>query len=181
VRCLTGDRARAQVALAAFLVAVIAAAVAPLFAPGGDTAIAANASFPGWPTTYEGRPLKELPLTAREAAFVRDFPGRVGRFSDGRREIIIRWVGAPTRRLHPSADCFRGSGYSIAPMPVRKDAAGAAMSCFRANHGADTLMVCELIRDERGVSWPDVSAWYWSGMLGTSTAPWWSFVVAERE
>ena len=152
----------------------------------GDVSVAANENFPGWPVSYEGSELTELPLTQREAAFVQDFPGRVGRFSDGRREIIIRWVGAPTRRLHPAADCFRGSGYSVTPMPVRKDAAGAAMSCFRAsqfraNDGADILMVCELIRDERGESWPDVSAWYWSGMLGTSSAPWWSFVVAEGE
>jgi hypothetical protein len=112
---------------------------------------------------------------------VHDFPGRVGRFSDGRREIIIRWVGAPTRRLHPAADCLRGSGYTITPLPGRTDAAGATMGCFRARHGADSMTVCELIRDQRGASWPDVSAWYWNGMLGTSPAPWWSFVVAERE
>jgi hypothetical protein len=165
---------------------VASAALAPFLGRAGDIAAAANRNFPGWPISYEGSELKELPLTQREVAFVQDFPGRVGRFSDGRREIIIRWVGAPTRRLHPAADCFRGSGYNVTPMPVRKDAAGAAMSCFRAsqfraNHGADTLMVCELIHDERGDSWPDVSAWYWSGMLGTTPAPWWSFVVAERE
>jgi hypothetical protein len=177
---LIDDRLRVPAALAAFLISVLAAALVPLFARG-DKAIAATENFPGWPTTYESRELTELPLTPREAAFVRDFPGRVGRFSDGRREIIIRWLGAPTRRLHPAADCFRGSGYGVTPMPVRKDATGAAMSCFRASHGHDTLVVCELIRDERGASWPDVSAWYWSGMLGTSVAPWWSFVVAERE
>jgi hypothetical protein len=27
--------------------------------------------------------------------------------------------------------------------------------------------------------WPDVSAWYWSALLGRSPAPWWSYVVAE--
>jgi hypothetical protein len=161
------DRLKTRAAPAAFLVAVIAAALAPLVGRASDSAMVASANFPGWPTIYEGRALTELPLTPREAAFVQEFPGRVGRFTDGRREVIIRWVGAPTRRLHPAADCFRGSGYSIAPMPVRRDAASAAMSCFRARHGADTLMVCELIRDQRGES--------------TSAAPWWSFVVAERE
>jgi len=181
VRCMIDARLRARATLAVFLAAALVAAMSPLLARGGDAASAANTNFPGWPATYEDRALTQLPLTSREAAFVRDFPGRVGRFSDGRREIIIRWVGAPTRRLHPSADCFRGSGYSITPLPVRKDATGAAMSCFRASHGADTLTVCELIRDERGASWPDVSAWYWSGLLGGSAAPWWSFVVAERE
>jgi hypothetical protein len=175
------DRLKASAAIAAFLVAVLVAAMSPLLARSSDAAAGANTNFPGWPSTYEDRALTQLPLTSGEAAFVRDFPGRVGRFSDGRREIIIRWVGAPTRRLHPSADCFRGSGYSISPMPVRKDATGAAMSCFRASHAADRPTVCELIRDEHGASWPDVSAWYWSGLLGGSAAPWWSFVVAERE
>ena len=135
---------------------------------GNDPAIAADRHFPGWPTHYEGRALTELALTQRELAFVRDFPGRVGRFSDGSREIIIRWIGAPTRRLHPAADCFRGLGYSVTPLPVGKDATGAAMGCFRASHGADHLTVCEVIRDQRGGSWPDVSAWYWDGLLGAS-------------
>ena len=170
---------RSSLALAAFLLAGTAAALAPLL--DRSNATAADAPFPGWPTSYEGRALVELPLTQRETAFVRDFPGRVGRFSDGRREIIIRWVGAPTRRLHSAADCFRGSGYAITPLPARRDASGALMGCFRATlRGAD-MTICELIRDERGESWSDVSAWYWEGMLRKSRPPWWSFVVAEAE
>jgi hypothetical protein len=165
----------------AFLLAAIAAALVPLLDRGNDAAMAGNRSFPGWPTHYEGRELTEMALTRRELAFVRDFPGRVGRFSDGRREIIIRWVGAPTRRLHSAADCFRGSGYGITSMPGRKDAAGTAMGCFRASRLADDLTVCEVIRDERGGSWPDVSEWYWNGIFGSTSPPWWSFVVADRE
>jgi hypothetical protein len=168
-------------AMAAFLLAAIAAALVPLLHRANGAAQAAGRDFPGWPTRYEGLALTQLPLTRREDAFVGDFPGRVGRFSDGRREIIIRWVGAPTRLLHPAADCFRGSGYSITPMPVRRDAAGAAMSCFRASHQADRMMVCEVINNERGDSWPDVSAWYWNALFASSSAPWWSFVVAEKE
>jgi hypothetical protein len=168
---------RSSLAIAAFLFAVAAAALAPFI--DRKQALAADAPFPGWPTSYEGRPLVALPMTPREDAFLRDFPGRVGRFSDGRREIIIRWVGAPTRRLHSSADCFRGSGYAITPLPARRDASGAVMGCFRATlHGA-AMTVCEVIHDERGESWSDVSAWYWNGMLRTSNPPWWSFVVAE--
>jgi hypothetical protein len=162
-----------------FVLAALAAAVVPLLG-GANEASTTNPGFPGWPPQYEGRPLTELPLTPRENSFVRDFPGRVGRFSDGRREIIMRWVDAPTRRLHSAADCFRGIGYSIAPMPVRRDASGAAMSCFRAGHGSDAIAVCEMIRDERGSVWPDVSAWYWNAMFGAGPGPWWSFVVAER-
>jgi len=163
---------------AAFFLAACAAALAPLIGRADDPA-GADANFPGWPSHYEGRALTMLALSQREAAFVRDFPGRVGRFSDGRREIIIRWVGTPTRRLHPAADCFRGSGYSVAPMPIGTDANGAAMGCFRARRQSDNLIVCEVIRDGRGESWSDVSAWFWHAIFGATPAPWWSFVVAE--
>ena len=173
------SRFKSGCTITAFLLAALAAAVAPLFGGSNDAGATAR-GFPGWPSQYEGRALTAMPLTPRENSFVRDFPGRVGRFSDGRHEIIIRFVDAPTRRLHSAADCFRGIGYSITPMPVRKDASGAAMSCFRAGHGGDAIAVCELIRDVSGSTWPDVSAWYWNAMFGASMAPWWSFVVAER-
>ena len=171
-------RLRSRCEMAAFLLAVSVAALAPLWDQAG-TSGAVGASFPGWPIDYDGRPLTQMPLTGREAAFAQDFPGRVGHFSDGRREIIIRWVGAPTRRLHPAADCLHAIGYSIAPLPTRRDGRGAAMACFRATRKDETMAVCELVRDEHGQSWPDVSAWYWHALLGWSVAPWWSFVVAE--
>jgi hypothetical protein len=163
----------------AFLLSAVAAAIVPLMDKAGGSA-STGTRFGGWPTHYEGLALTELPLTQREVAFTRDFPGRVGRFTDGRREIIVRWVNAPTRRLHSAADCFRGSGYNTTPLPIRRDATGAAMGCFRASHRADDLTICEVIRDARGETWPDMSAWYWHAMLGSSPGPWWSFVVAER-
>jgi len=172
-------RLKARGQIAALLLAAAAAALAPLIERNNGAA--AGAPFPGWPTEYEGRPLVELSLTQRETAFMQDFPGRVGRFSDGRREIIIRWLGAPTRKLHSAADCFRGSGYAITPVAARKDAAGTTMSCFRATLRGANMMVCEVIRDEQGGSWSDVSAWYWDGMLRSSPPPWWSFVVAQSE
>jgi hypothetical protein len=174
------NNARTRGAVAAFLLAAIAAGLAPVLGRTEDTLRVGTGGFPGWPTHHEGSALTPMPLTQREMAFVHGFPGRVGRFSDGRREIIIRWISAPTRRLHSAADCFRGSGYAIAPLPVRLDAAGTAMGCFRASDRADVMTVCEVIRDERGESWPDVSAWYWNAMFGTTRAAWWSFVVAER-
>jgi hypothetical protein len=165
--------------IAALLLAATAAALAP-FATRSSSAVA-SVPFPGWPTHYDGRALTELPLTPREASFSQDFPGRVGRFSDGRREIIIRWLGIPTRKLHSAADCFRGSGYTITPIAARKSSDGTTMGCFRATlHGA-SMTVCEAIRDERGGNWSDVSAWYWDGMLRSSPPPWWSFVVAQPE
>ena len=163
---------------------VLTATVAALL-PLQDKTLSANgpahAGFPGWPTHYDGRALEEMPLTRRELAFVQDFPGRVGRFSDGGREIIIRWIGAPTRRLHPAGDCFRASGYSITALPARKDGKGATMGCFHASRGSEHMRICEGIHDQGGQSWPDVSSWYWHAMFGRTTSPWWSVVVAERE
>ena len=167
-------------AAAMFFVGALVAALLPLQDRTASGVAAMPVAFPGWPLHYDGHPLQQMPLARRELAFVRDFPGRVGRFSDGRREIILRWVGAPTRRLHPAAECFRASGYSIAALPAHRDGSGAPMGCFHASRGDESLKVCELIRDEQGQSWPDVSAWYWHVLLGTSTAPWWSLVVAER-
>ncbi len=165
--------------IAFLLLAAAAAALAPFVAH--SNVAAASAPFPGWPTHYEGRALFELPLTPREAAFTHDFPGRVGRFSDGQREIIIRWIGTSTRKLHSAADCFRGSGYAITPIAARKGSDGSTMGCFRATLQGVSMTVCEAIRDERGGSWSDVSAWYWDGMLRSSPPPWWSFVVAQSE
>ena len=139
----------------------------------------AAAGFPGWPSNYEGRPLTPLPLSSREQEFARDFPGLVGRFSDGTREVIVRYVSEPTRHLHPAADCLRGAGYRVTPRPARRDAFGNVMSCQVAVRDGNALNVCEVIRNERGRSWPRASSWYWSAVMGTELGPWWSYVVYE--
>jgi hypothetical protein len=160
-----------------FLIACVGAALAP-FLPRGPAQAGITAGFPGWPTHYEGRRLAQVPLSAREQGFVADFPGKIGRFSDGQREIIIRWVAEPTRHLHPAADCLRGIGYAIKPLPVQSDANGTPMSCLRATRDGEALSVCEVLRDTQGQSWPDVSAWYWSALF-SGGGPWWSYVVAS--
>ncbi|MBX9829706.1 MAG: hypothetical protein K2Y27_32530 [Xanthobacteraceae bacterium] len=165
----------------AFLAAVLVTGLAPFVGTARKQAPLAEKDFPGWPTQYEGHPLTPLPLTDREAGFVKGFPGKVGRFSDGRREIIIRFVSAPTRLLHPSADCFRGAGFSVKPVAVKRDAAGAPMGCFRANRAGNDVTACEVIHDSHGGSWPDVSAWYWNALSGASAGPWWSYVIAEQD
>lgn len=165
----------------ALALAVVAAATAPLLDRARARSEARDAGFPGWPAQHEGRALSPLPLSAREAAFVNDFPGRVGRFTDGHREIIVRWVGAPTRKLHPASDCLRAVGYAITPIAARTTAAGAPMGCFRAVKGEIAMTVCELVRDERGGHWPDASSWYWHALLARDGGPWWSLTVAEAE
>jgi hypothetical protein len=173
-------RVKARAKIAVFVLAALAAALAPLL-PWRNQAAVGDLYFAGWPVAYEDRAVTQMPLTPREIAFTRGFPGRIGRFSDGRREIIIRWVGAPTRQLHSAADCLRGIGYGITPLPARRSSDGHAMACFRASHGEVAMTVCEVIRDEQGATFPDVSAWYWNAMLGVTSPPWWSFVIAEAE
>jgi exosortase/archaeosortase family protein len=132
-----------------------------------------------WPTQYEGKPLAELPLTDKERAFAQGFPGRIWRFSDGESEIIIRWVKEATRRLHPASDCFKGLGYSISALPLKRSSDGTVMGCFIASRGGVRLQVCEQIRNDKGQVWADASSWYWAALWGGVQTPSWSYVVAK--
>lgn len=162
----------------ALIAALAAAALAPL-AAGPAPAPASADSFPGWPAEFEGRSLKPLPLADREEGFVRDFPGRVGRFSDGANEIVVRWVVEPTRKLHPSADCFRGLGFAIVPADSHRDALGRRWGAFLAVKGEQELLVRELIASPDGRSWSDASSWYWPAALGRASGPWLAYTVAR--
>jgi exosortase/archaeosortase family protein len=142
-----------------------------------EQSVTASGPFPGWPKQFEGRRLEQRPLSEDEIRFAKGFPGRVGRFYDGRREIIIRWVLVPTRRLHPASDCLKGVGYRIEPGPLVGD---RLWSSFRAERNEKVLQVTEQIVDADGRTFPDPSAWYWAALLGQSRGPWWSYSVAER-
>lgn len=131
--------------------------------------------FPGWPAH-----LAPLPLTEREARLAREFPGRVGRFTDGRAEIVLRWVARPTRQLHPAADCLRGAGWRVEPAPVRLDAQGRQWGATLATKGEVALEITERIHDAAGRSWPDASSWYWAALLGRTEGPWWAISEARR-
>jgi hypothetical protein len=139
----------------------------------------AAVTAPSWPTYFEGRLLRSLPLGEREKRFAADFPGGIARFTDGEREIVMRWVSRETRMLHPASDCFRGLGYSITPRPLRVDTTGAKWGAFTATHGNQRLDVRERIYDAAGHQWTDVSAWYWSAATGKSQGPWWAITTAQ--
>ena len=145
------------------------------------SATIAQASLPVWPATWEGAPLRQISLSEREVVFNNSFPGQVAKFTDGRRELILRWVTKGTRQLHSSSDCFRGIGYSVSPRPAILDAHGARWSCFAASRDQYHLLVRERITDERGREWTDVSAWFWSVLLRQTDGPWMAVTVIEAQ
>lgn len=166
-----------------YLAACLLAALAPLLpatlSKRRDATPPATTAAPQWPTHFENRALTALPLSEREQRFGRDFPGRLARFTDGKREIIIRWVTAATRKLHPAADCFAGIGYEVRPQPLRVDAAGQRWGSFTAVRREDRLRVYERIYTDAGESWTDASAWYWAAE--EAAGPWWAVTVTEKE
>ncbi len=162
------------------LIVCLFAALVPFAEDSSRPSTGVQSEFSGWPVQLDGKPLMPLPLSGREKAFAAGFAGRVGRFTDGNREIVIRWVPTPTSQLHPASDCFRGMGYAIQPQPLHVDPEGNAWQCFLATRNKDVLRVFERITGEDGAAWTDVSAWYWAATLGTARGPWWAVTVAER-
>jgi hypothetical protein len=165
-----------------FYIAVCAtAALLPFLAARSESSTSTGAvAFPGWPAEFQGKPLTALPMTELEQRFNSDFPGKINRFTDGKREIIIRWVTEATRKLHPSSDCFQGLGYTVKPLPVHRDERGSLWSSFTAAKGNDRLHVYERIHSDSGETWTDVSAWYWAA-LRTDSKSWWAITIAEKE
>ncbi len=158
-----------------FLAACALAALLPFSTP--DAKPVDHSGFPGWPNQFQGRRLTRLPLSAQEERFYNTgFPGKAARFSDGQREVVVRWVTRPTRSLHSSQDCFRGSGYTIVEESLKSDKRE-----FRVKKGDQELVVSEFITDGRGTVWTDISAWYWDAILGRSEGPYWSYVVASKQ
>ena len=148
-----------------------------------------------WPQRFAGRELRPLALSPVELSFAAQFPGAIGRFSDGERIISLRHVTRPTRKLHPAADCFRGLGYRIGAQTLQRradvsgvDTSGLARSgvgvpsvqrCFVAEGPGGPLQVCEYIKDAAGGSFSDHSAWYWSALVGESRGPWLAVTTAQ--
>ncbi len=132
-----------------------------------------------WPVSFDGRPLVRLPLSAVDQRFADRFPGQIGRFTDGRRIIILRAMREPTRMLHSAAVCFRGLGYRVQAPHAVKDAGGITWGCFGAERDGKAFSVCERIHDTRVGTWNDVSAWYWAAVLGRTQGPWYAITVVS--
>ncbi len=156
----------------------LVAALLPFIGPG-DAQPVMEPAFDGWPSEYQGRPLIPLEAQPVAARFAGRFPGRLARFTDGRREFVFRHVERPSRALHAAADCYKGSGYDVEPKPVRRGANGELMGCVLATRDGQSVRVCERVFDAAGASWYDVSSWYWAALLKQSAGPWWAVTVAE--
>jgi hypothetical protein len=93
---------------------------------------------------------------------------------------VLRRVDAPTRMLHPAADCFRGLGHRIDAPRLERDAQGRLARCFVAvAPGGERLRVCERIEGRDGSAFVDASAWFWSAAFGRSAGPWLAVTVVE--
>lgn len=159
-----------------FLAACLVAGMAPLRpAARGNPALA----LPDWPASWDGRAIWQVPVTASDEKFAENFPGRIAKFSDGRREYIFRWVATGTRQLHPGSDCFRGAGYRVTPRPAVRDGEGRQWSSFVASRDHHQLLVRERIADQHGREWTDVSSWFWSVALARTDGPWLSVTAVE--
>ncbi|MFH1024767.1 MAG: hypothetical protein V1809_15400 [Planctomycetota bacterium] len=166
-------------AIILYLGVCVLAGVVPLL-PCQSRVIGKGECLPRWPTHFQGKPLHQLPLSAREKVYEDGFPGRMARFTDGSREIVIRWINEPTRKLHPAADCFKGMGYAVKPKPIWMDQDHHRWGSFEAIREGETIRVYERIYDEGGNAWSDISSWYWAVFLGQTHGPWWAITVAEK-
>jgi exosortase/archaeosortase family protein len=157
---------------------VSAACLATVFSPesGSDTALAAMPA-PQWPAQWNGVPLEAQPPDGMTQRFAASFPGAMAQFRMGEKSVLLRTCTSTTRRLHPSEDCYRGSGWNCTPMPPQRDEQGRLWTRFLARHpdgrervvsqcifGLPSLPAGGDLGDwvTQAPAWPDVSAWYWS-------------------
>ncbi len=165
--------------IGSLLIALLLAALWPLLAPAPTASEAARVAHE-WPVQFEGRTLRPLALSPVEQRFAEDFPGQLGRFTDGQRSIVLRQVLRPTRKLHPAEDCFRALGYRIEQTQLRqRPGVQGLQRCFVVTREGLRLQVCDYIEDAAGQSFSDTSAWYWSALSGRSAGPWQAVTVAS--
>jgi exosortase/archaeosortase family protein len=134
-----------------------------------------------WPEVFEGRPLMPVAAGDGRAGFVSGFSGETRVFEQPGRVVIVRWLKAASRGVHPAADCFRARGYGVGAGGLVRDDAGGRWSEFVAERGEERWKVRERWRDGFGNVWTDVSAWWWAAQGAGARGPWWAETVAVRE
>jgi hypothetical protein len=163
--------------LAAYLVACVAAASAPLVADARPT----GHSFAGWPSQLDGRPLTRLADTPEELRFYAAQPTRHARFSDGQRVVLMSWADASIEGFHLAGPCFAAFGFQLQQLAPRSSDGAPAESCFRATRGGVAQRVCEHIRDGEGRTFASMEAWHLAQLLGSTEPPYLGVSIVELE
>jgi hypothetical protein len=156
-------------AIASFLVLCVAAASAPAWAPRVSPR-EPSGQFPGWPALLPPG-WSQVALDPTEAAYTERFPGRVARFQNGQQQLVVRYIEQPSRRVHPSSHCLAASGYDLQPAPMGADGPHQ-VGAWIATRGAQRMRVEEWVVSADGQQHSDVTAWFWSAILGYSRGPW---------
>jgi len=135
-----------------------------------------------WPENFEGQALTPLPMTNIAHEFGKGFPGKVGNFRCGDKQIILRYVTRATRKLHPAADCLRASGHSIGQVKIHTDADGRHWSGCEASKAGQRFFILErIIPMNSGKSeWTDVSSWHWHALLSPDNGPWLAITIISH-
>lgn len=163
------------------VVMLLICSLVPLTDPMHDTDHEIDRTHREWPTRWQAFELRPVALSAVEQRFAEGFPGRIGRFRAGPYTMVMRQVDAPTRKLHPAVDCYRGLGYRILHERLEQDPSDASRlwRCFQASNNDQSLKVCERTEDAEGRGFTDTSAWYWAALLGKTQGPWIAITRAE--
>lgn len=123
--------------------------------------------------SYQGIPVEEVPLSAREKAFAKNFPGhlKVYRIENG--TLILRRINQASRMLHPSSHCLQAEGFFISKTSLETGPNGRVFLQYHAARGAEKFLVTENIYNlDRTRHWAEVSAWYWHAFLNPQSGPW---------
>jgi len=151
-----------------------------LHAPAESVPVVAASSVHEWPKQWDNSPMRPVALSAVEQRFAERFPGAMTRMTDGTQTLVLREVNAPTRMLHPAADCYRAIGYRIEKARLERDARERLWRCFTAERArTQSLRVCERIVDAGGTAFTDTSSWYWAAASGQSKGPWQAVTLAR--
>jgi hypothetical protein len=166
-----------------WLAVLFVCCAAPLLGPAQAKSAQQQGMATEFPSTWDGRALRPLALSAVEQRFAAQFPGRLTRLTDGEQTLVWREVRSPTRLLHPATDCYRGLGYRIEAAQLEHDAQARLWRCFVAVRptpsGLERIRVCERIVDAQGQAFTDTSSWFWAAQLGQSTGPWLAITTAR--
>lgn len=135
-----------------------------------------------WPESFEGNKLTEIPITAVEQEFSKDFPGEIANFRCGNQQVILRYVTRATRKLHSAADCFRASGYHIGSINIHTDSDKNHWSGCEVSKAGIRFFLRERIVavDDMNTSWTDVSSWYWHALTKPDHGPWLAITVISK-